>query len=189
MPSTLWTAPIPPLGSAPGTATAAQLTDVTPGQPAEIPPIMTTGTKIRIRAQGGYDTSATGSNITWGVYYGATYATAIGSAAVLGASAATASVNTGSAVWPWWLDWEGVFTALTTGAAGATGSITGQGQLWLPTSLTAWACTPFPVTAALRTVAVDTSQNGKLSMGVTLSSTTGVVGITCTLFDAELIGG
>jgi hypothetical protein len=189
MPSTLWTAPIPPLGSAVGTATLAQLTDVTPGQPAQIPPIATTGTKIRIRAFGGYSTSATGANITWGIYYAPTYATAIAAGNVLAASAATASVSTTSVVWPWWLDYEGVFTALTTAAAGATGSITGQGQLWLPSSLTAWACTPFPVTAALRTVSVDTSQNGKLSMGITLSATTGIVGITCTSFNAELIGG
>jgi hypothetical protein len=189
VPAVFLTAPVTPLGWSPGTATLAQLTDVSPSQPLEVPPIAVPGTKLRIRAMGGYSTSATGSNITWGIYYAASYATAIGSAAVLGASAATASVSTTSVVWPWWLDYEGVFTSLTTAAAGATGSITGQGQLWLPSSLTAWACTPFPLTAALRTVAVDTSQYGKLSMGITLSSTTGIVGLTCTSFNAELIGG
>jgi hypothetical protein len=150
------------------------------------------GTKIRIRAAGEYSTSATGTNITWGVYYAPTYATAIAAGNVLAASAATASVNTSSVAWPWWFEYEGVVNKVTTAAGGATGSIYGQGMLWLPLSLNTFIAAgpiPIPISQALRTVAVDTSQNGKISMGITLSATTGIVGISCTLFDVELIGG
>lgn len=189
MPQTLWTAPLQPMGAAVGaTINTAALGDATPVPPPECPPIPAIGNKLRIRAFGDYTTSATGANITWGIYWGAPYSTAIGSATVLAASAATASVSTSSAVWPWMLEWEGVFRALTTTAGGATGSIYGQGRLWTPTSLTAGAMQFFPTTAALRTVSLDTSQNAKLMLGITLSGTTGSPALTCQDFNAELIG-
>lgn len=188
MPSTLWTAPVPALGSSAGaTANTAALVDASPVPPIEVPPVYGVGSRLRVRAFGDYSTSATGANITWGLYW-ATPSTAIGSAAILAASTATASVSTSSVLWPWMLEYEGEFRALTTLAGGATGSIYGQGRLWTPTSITAGTMQFLPITAALRTVALDTSQTMKLSLGITLSGTTGAPAIVCQHLNAELIG-
>ena len=45
-----------------------------------------------------------------------------------------------------------------------------------------------PITAALRTVSLDTSQMMKLSLGITLSATTGTPSMVCQHLNAELIG-
>ena len=188
MPSTLWTAPVPPLGIAAGpTVNTAALVDASPVPPVLVPPILSAGSRIRVRAFGDYSTSATGVNITWGIYW-APPTTAIATATVLAASTATASVSTTSVVWPWWLDWEGEIRALSTVVGTATGSIYSQAKLWTPTSLTAGTMQFFPITAALRTVAIDTSVTMKLSLGITLSGTTGAPALTCQHLNVEVIG-
>jgi hypothetical protein len=192
MPSTLWTAPAQsqgPLGFTAGPAqTAAALGDSSPVPPILVPPIYGVGSRLRVRAFGDYATaSAPTSNVTMGIYW-ATPATAIATATVLAASTATAVVNTATVLWPWMLEWEGEFRALSTVVGTATGSIYSQGRLWLPTSLTAGTMQFLPVTAALRTVALDTSQTMKLSLGITLSATTGTPSMVCQHLNAELIG-
>jgi hypothetical protein len=189
MPSTLWTAPAPnQVGIGPGaTANTAALVDASPVPACEVPPIMRVGSTLRVKAFGDYSTSATGANITWGLYW-ATPSTAIGSATVIAASNAIASVSTSSVLWPWIFEYEGEIRSLTTLSGGATGSIYGQGTIKTPTSITALAEQFLPITAALRTVSIDTSQTMKLSLGITLSGTTGTPALICQHMNAELVG-
>jgi hypothetical protein len=189
MPSTVWTAPASNYGWTVGPAvTTAALVDASPGpDPCYIPAFGNRGAKISITALGTYTTAGTGANITIGLYWGVPNA-AIAGAVVLAASTATATVSTSSAVWPWKLEWDGTVQTLTSGT-GTLGTVFGSGTLKLPTSLTATAEQWVPVTAALRTVSVDTSVTRQLMLGITLSATTGTPSMTCNHLSPLISGG
>jgi hypothetical protein len=190
MPSTVWTAPASNYGWAvgPTVTTAAGVVDASPGpDPCYIPAFGNRGAKISITALGTYTTAGTGANITIGLYWGVPNA-AIAGAVVLAATAAIPAVSSASAVWPWKLEWDGTVQTLTSGT-GTLGTIFGFGSVKTPTSLTATAEQWLPVTAALRTVSVDTSVTRQLMLGITLSATTGTPSITCNHLSPLVSGG
>ena len=189
MPSTLWSAPVGPLGNASGTAaTTAALVDTSPPPPIVIPAgMVSVGTEIRIRAHGEYTCSSATPTMTFGFYWG-TPGVAIGSGVAI-ATGVTAVLSASAAAWPWMAEWDGEFRSLSTGAGGNTGSVNGQGKFHLGSSLTAFG-TPiaFPSTKALRTVSLDTSINKAVMIGITLSSVTGSPSVTCDDLIVELLG-
>lgn len=189
MGSNNWSGPIGNLNSASGGAvTATSVTDGTPDPSIILPAgLISVGTEMRVRAHGEYTSTSSVPTLTIGVYWAAP-GTAIGSAVVIAAASAVA-LNASATAWPWMLEWDGEFRALTTKAGGATGSVNGMGKLHMPSSLTAFtAPTAFPNTKALRTVSLDTSVNNKIMLGITLSATTGSPSFVVDDMVVELLG-
>jgi hypothetical protein len=100
------------------------------------------GTKVVVEAWGEFKTTST-PTLAIGVYYGAV-------AQVW--NSGTITTGTGAASWPWHLRWGGIVTSV-----GSSGVIYGHGLLDLGTSLTAFAVSAIPTTAAARSVTVDTT--------------------------------
>ncbi|SRR5260221_1654229 len=196
MPSTLWSAPVAPLTGlssvSPGTATA--LTDISPGNAVIQAGQLAIGTRVRIRAYGEYTATTTASTIVWSFVMNQV-GTAIGTTPATIAATAALTASATAAAWPWMLEYEGRMSSLTEpGAVGATTSqIVGQGKSYLPTSLTAWTIAPFPVTAALRTVAQTatgllTNTPQIVAVTTTITTATGITNITCDELTVELLG-
>lgn len=132
--------------------------------PAPVPVIpagkLRRGTKITCRATGDYNTTAT-PNLTMGFWIG-------NRALTISADIALSSVITTATatLWPWWMEWEG--TVLSEGTAA---TMVGSGQLQLGSSLTAFnAEVPIPITAALRTVSLDTTIERAIGVSATWSA-------------------
>lgn len=105
-------------------------------------------TKIRVAARGNFSTTAT-PTLSLGFWIGTR---ALSMTIDLAISSAI-TTGSGAAAWPWIMEWDGICTA-----AGTTGSLLGQGRLYLGTALTTFATpVPIPITQALRTVAIDTT--------------------------------
>jgi hypothetical protein len=181
----LWSYPPAPLSPVAGTAvTAAALTAGTPVPPPIIPGgALIAGSRVRIEADLEMTSSSATPTLTIGFYIGAVGG-AIGSATVIVVSAANA-LSASAAAWPITLRYKGTIRTLSPSA----GVIQGTAELLYSTSLTAWATTPLPQTAAARTVStLNTQQNNQLDVGITLSATTGSPSVTCTGFYAEVLG-
>lgn len=181
----VWSAPVPPLSAAAGTAvTAAALTAATPSPAPFIPAgWIQSGSRLILEADLEMTSSSATPTLTIGFYVGGVGG-AIGSATVLVVSAANA-LSASAASWPIKLRYTGTIRTLSPSA----GVIQGTAELLYSTSLTAWASTPLPQTAAARTVStLNTQQANQLDVGVTLSSTTGSPSVTCTGFYAQLLG-
>lgn len=192
MPSTLWSAPVPPLNTAaisPAIATA--LTDISPAEVVLLPGQLQLGTRIRLYAHGEFTTTSGTPVPTLGFYMNQV-GTAIGTTgATLAVTAALTGVT--STAWPWSLQWYGRMTALTGPADTANAVAYGQGWVKWPTSLTAYVESPIPITAALRTVAQTatgllTTTSQKVMVGTTWTTATGVTSLTCNEFTCELLG-
>lgn len=137
------------------------------------------GQKIELEAEGSFSTTGT-PTLSLAFLYGAT-AGAAGSPAVL-CQSSVITTGSGAASWPWHLRARGIITAV-----GATGSITIQGQLDLGTSLIAVTSVPIPITAALRTVAIDTTTNKLLGVGAAWGTSSASNSITVNNFSALLL--
>jgi hypothetical protein len=184
MASTGWNAPVYPLSSAAGSAvTAAALTAAYSPAPVIGGGQLNPGTRLIFEADLEMTSSSATPTLTLGFYIGAVGG-AIGSATLIAATPAQA-MSASAAAWPIKLRFRGRVQSLSPTAA----VVHGTGELLYGTSLTAWTCSPFPVTAAARTVStLNTSQNNQLDVGVTLSSTTGSPSVTCTDFHAVTRG-
>ena len=106
------------------------------------------GTLIDLEASGEFSTTGT-PTLQLGFGYGATAGGATGTIIAQSGVITTAS---GAAAFPWHMLWQGIVTAV-----GASGVIYGQGTLDLGTSLTVISTTAMPVTAAARSVTIDTT--------------------------------
>lgn len=104
-------------------------------------------TKLDISARGNFSTTAT-PTLGLGFWIGTRALSMTIDLAI------SSLITTGTAtLWPWIMNWSGFCTA-----DGVTGSLLGQGELLLGTALTTFAASvPIPITAALRTVAIDTT--------------------------------
>lgn len=184
MAGTGWNAPVYPLASASGSAvTAAALTAAYSPPPVIGGGTLNNGTRLILEADLEMTSTSATPTLTLGFYIGAVGG-AIGSATLIAATPAQA-MSASAAAWPVKLRFRGTIRLLSTSVA----VIQGTGELLYGTSLTAWTCSPFPVTAAARTVStLNTSQNNQLDVGVTLSSTTGSPSVTCTDFHAVTRG-
>lgn len=153
--------PIPPFNQSVG-ASFGTFTTFKDVSPVPLPMILgnqlRAGSGILIEANGQWSSTAA-PTIQLGVIYGAVAGAAGG--VNLAASAAISGTATG---WPWILYYTGVVTA-----TGTAGSITGQGYLMLGSSLTAFSLNPLPVTAAARTVAIDTTVAKLVGIGAAFS--------------------
>jgi hypothetical protein len=193
MPTTLWSAPAQPLNVASvSPSIAAALTDVSPAEVIILPGQLQLGTRIRLFACGEHTTTSATPTIITGFYMNQV-GTAIGTTGATLAATTTQAVTAASTSWPWSMWWNGRVTALTGPADGANAVVYGQGEVTWPSSLTAWAHNPMPLTAALRTVTQTatgllTTTSQKVMVGTTWSTATGVTSFTCQEFTCELLG-
>lgn len=182
---TVWSAPVTPLSATSGAAvTAAALTAGTP-VPAPIIPsgLLEVASVLLLEARLEMTSTSATPTLNMGFYIGAV-AGAIGSATVIATTGAQA-MSASAAAWPIILRYRGTIRTLS----GSAGVIHGTGELFYGTSLTAWTTSPWPATAAARTVStLNTQQNNQLDVGITLSSVTGSPSVTVTDFVAELLG-
>lgn len=120
------------------------------------------GSKVEIEAFGEFSTTGTPTlqiEFLYGVASGALASTGV----ILAASGAITTVTT-AASFPWHAKWVGIVTA--TGTAGV---IYGSGILDLGTSLIAFASSAMPITAAARSVTIDTTVAKTFGIGAAWS--------------------
>ena len=196
MPSTVWSGPVPNLSSNSLTVasfTTATKTDLSPAQVILWPGMLSVGTRIRIIATGNYTATTTASALTFGLYMNSTATNNIATTPAVLAESSSAAAAVATA-WPWRIEWFGHVRALTSPLVGATnGQVFGSGQIFLPTSLTAWTNNPIPVTAALRTVqqtatGLVTNIPQTVMVGLTVATNTGFSSATCDELTCELLG-
>lgn len=193
MPFTRWSAPVDALNVASvSPAIAAALTDVSPTEVVILPGQLQLGTRIRLYAHGEFTTTSATPTVKTGFYMNQV-GTAIGTTEAIIAETTTQAVGASSTAWPWSMYWKGRVIALTGPADGANAQLYGQGEATWPTSLTAWAHNPIPLTAALRTVSQTatgllTTTAQKVMIGTTWSTVTGVTSFTCQELTCELKG-
>lgn len=144
--------------------------DVSPSPVPVIPGgTLYAGMKLHLFAHGHYSTTGT-PNLTMGFWFG-TRAGAITGDIALSSVIATATAT----LWPWWMEWRGVCTA-----PGVAGTLVGQGRLQLGSSLTALnAEVPVPITAALRTVTIDTTIERAVGVSATFSASSASNEVGC----------
>lgn len=195
MPGTLWSAPVPPLGVVSNSAAvAAALTDYSPQETVIWPGQLNVGTRIRLRAYGSYVSSAATATPTWGFYLtNAGSALTAGTSLALAVTGAVTVANSGSASWPWALEWDGQVRTVSTATAG-TAVYFGQGKFYNPASISTFAA-PFalPVTLALRTATQvagggNTALGQMVSVGIFPNVTTALATMTCDELTCELLG-
>jgi hypothetical protein len=195
MPGTLWSAPVPPLGVASNSAAvAAALTDYSPQETVILAGLLNLGTRIRLRAYGSYVSSAATATPTFGFYLSnAGTALVAGTSLPLAATGAVTVANTGSASWPWAMEWDGQVRTVSTATAG-TATFFGNGKFWNPSAITAYAV-PFaiPITLALRTATQvagggNTQLSQMVSVGIFPNVTTALATMTCDELTCELLG-
>lgn len=146
--------PQPPLhilsGAAFTTFTAFQ--DISPKPDIKIPAnLLEPGTGIELLAQGHFSNTGT-PTLSVGFYWGAV-GVPLGQSALI-------TTTTAAAAWPWRLYYRGRVRTV-----GTAGTIYGQGEFSLGTSLTAITAQSTPVSQALRTSVIDTSIEKVLGVG------------------------
>jgi len=131
--------------------------------PRILPGMLDVGSIIKVEAEGEYSTTGT-PNLTWGLYLG-THDGTTGTAPTIVTDIALSSVivtPSGAAAFHWRMEWRGKVTKI-----GSSGSITGTGNLEQGTSLTAETTFPIPITAALRTFAINTTVENAIGVSAT----------------------
>lgn len=157
------------VGAAFNTFTTKKSVDALP-VPVIPPGKLRIGTKLEVRSMGEFSTTGT-PNLTLGYWIG-TRALSITIDLALSSVIVTGS---GAAAWPWRMRWEGLCTGI-----GTAGSLVGTGYLQLGSSLTALAAeVPIPITAALRTVAIDTTVERAIGVSATWGTSSASNSITC----------
>jgi hypothetical protein len=157
-----WITPVPPFHIAGNSLnTFTTLADVFPlaahGQFVIPANTLLLGSEVEIEAAGSISSTGT-PTFTPGFYYGG-----VAGAALAAASAKTAA--SGAASHPWKMRYRGVVRAI-----GTSGSIVGSGELYWPTSLSAWTPSPIPEVAASRTVTIDTTTAKVITVGAACSA-------------------
>lgn len=146
--------PVPPFATAANTAvntfTVKQNVSQAGTVPVILPSKLRAGSKLMVRAAGNAGVAAaTTPTLQLGLWIGTR---ALAMTIDLALSSAI-TMGSGVTAVPWIMEWDGICTV-----AGASGSLLGQGKLYLASSLTAFNTpVPIPITAALRTVAIDTT--------------------------------
>jgi hypothetical protein len=172
-----WVAPIPPMGILDGTALAnsVTLTDVSPAPQVTLPAgQLELGSEIEINAFGNFSTTGT-PTLLLGAYFGAVAGVAL-------AASSAVTTGTGAASWPWILRYRGIVRTV-----GSSGSINGQGELLLGSSLTALSSRPIPETAAARTVTIDTTTAKAITIGAQWGTASASNTLTCNDISVKLV--
>jgi hypothetical protein len=164
-----YVAPIPPFHTADGAAYASSvtLTDVSPTPHIQLPAnFLEAGSEIRLEAFGQFSNTGTPTLLV-GFYYGAVAGVAL-------AASSAVTTTTGATAWPFKLVYTGVVRT-----AGSSGSINGQGVLYLGTALTAFTVRPIPEVAASRTVTIDTTTAKNITLGAQWGTSSASNTLTC----------
>ncbi|MEO5664038.1 MAG: hypothetical protein ABIR39_12210 [Nocardioides sp.] len=172
-----WVAPVGPFHTADGTAyaTSITLTDVSPAPQITLPAnMLEIGSEIELEASGFFSNTAT-PTLLLGFYLG-------GVAGVALAASTAVTTTTAAVAWPFQLRYRGVVRSI-----GAAGSIVGQGRLYLPTSLVASTTRFIPETAALRTVAIDTTVAKTVTVGAQWGTSSASNTLTCQDLSVRLV--
>lgn len=157
--------PVPPFASAASAAFNTFTTKQNVTTAGNVPVILggklRPGSKLSVRAAGNFSTTGT-PTLSLGFWIG-TRALAMTIDLAISSAITTGS---GAAAWPWIMEWDGLCTA-----AGVSGSVLGQGRLFLGTALTTFASpVPIPITQALRTVAIDTTIERAIGVSAAFSA-------------------
>ena len=162
----------PSQGSGSALASSTSLTDISPAPQYTLPYYLYAGQRIRLTAYGRFSTTAT-PTLLIGFYYGGVAGTAL---------AATGAITTGTATaWPWRASYN-----FRVGAVGSSGSVTGEGNVTIGTSLTAETGSPIPASAT-NPVTIDTTTLKILTVGAQWGSNSSSNTITCEDFIVELM--
>lgn len=157
---------IPSRGTAKNTFTTLQEVAGTVATPGTLPTVyaneLKLGTKIELEAWGEYSSTGT-PTLQLGFLFNAVAGAAGGTTIALTAALATST----AAAFPWHLHWGGLITGI--GLAGANSTLYGSGILDFGTSLTAITANPLPVTAAARSVSIDTTIKALFGVGAVWS--------------------
>jgi hypothetical protein len=179
MGASYWVTPLPPFHTASGQlASFTTLADLFPtaAQGSIVIPAgqLIIGSEIEIEAAGNLSSTGT-PTFTLGLYFG-------GVAGVALAASSAKTTASGAASHPWKMRYRGVVRAV-----GTSGSIVGAGELWFPTALAAWTCTPIPETAAARTVTIDTTTAKSITVGSACSASSASNIIVCDDLSVKLV--
>lgn len=173
-----YVAPVPPSHITDGAAyaTSTTLTDVSPAPAIAVAAnTLEVGSEIELYAEGQFSNTSTPTLIL-GFYYGGVAGTAI-------AASGAITTITGATAWAWQMQYRG-----TVRSVGATGSIQGQGRLYMPASLTQMqAAYAIPATLALRTVTIDTSTAKTFTVGAQWGTSSASNTLTCTNISLQII--
>jgi hypothetical protein len=136
--------------------------------------ILFVGDVIKIEAEGEYS-CATGVVATPGLHLG-TYADDGTTPVVVTDIALASAITTGTspAAWPWRMEWRGKVTK-----TGSSGTMLGEGDIEFGTALTTFSGTPIPITAALRTVAINTTVDNRVGVSWTWGASAAGNTVTC----------
>lgn len=175
-----WVSPLPPFHTSGGTlASFTTLADLFPtaAQGSIIIPAgqLGVGAEIEIEAAGSLSSTGT-PTYTLGFYFG-------GVAGVALAASSAKTTASGAAAHPWKMRYRGVVRAVGSSA----GQIVGSGELYFPTSLTAWTSSPIPEVAASRTVTIDTTSAKIITVGTACSANSASNTITCDDISVKLV--
>lgn len=138
------------------------------------------GSVVELEAFGEFSTTAT-PTLQLMFLYGVA-ASAVASGGVTLAASGAITTATGAAAFPWHMKWVGKVTAV-----GTTGIIYGSGVLDLGTSLTAFASSAMPVTAAARSVTIDTTIAKTFGVGAAYGTSSASNGVTVDVFTAKVV--
>lgn len=170
-------APLTPLHTASSAAfgTFTTFQDVSPSPPLLIPAqAMNAGLDIFLEAYGNFSTTVT-PTLSLGFWWA--------SAATVIAQSSAITTASGAAAFPWHMEWRGRLRL-----TGTAGSIMGQGNLSLGTALTTFANeVPIPITAALRTVTVDTTAARAVGVGAAYGTSSASNTVTTDYFSCLLL--
>lgn len=181
MPNNTWENALDPFPSARGVAknTFTTYQDISPlPLPATQANELRLGSKVELEAYGEY-TCATGITLSIGFIYGATAGAAAGVA--LGQSGVITTGTTPTA-WPWHIKFVGLVTTV-----GTSGVLYGAGVLDLGTSLTAFASSAAPTTAATRSATIDTTAFKLWGVGAAWGTSAAGNTITVDSFTAKIV--
>lgn len=172
-----WSTPLPPFQTADGTALASSttLTDISLAPQCVLPAnVLEAGMKLQLEAFCTFSTTGT-PTLLLGFYHGGVAGTAL-------AVSSAVTTGSGAAAWSAILRWRGQVRSV-----GSSGSIVGQGEFLLGTSLTAFSARCIPEVAASRTVTIDTTAAKSLTVGAQWGTNSASNTITCNDFTVTLL--
>lgn len=178
-----WENTLDPFPRARGTATNTFTTakDVSPTPlPFAAANELKLGTKVELEAYG--ELSTTGTPTLQLMFLYGVAAGAVASGGVTLAASGTITTASAAAAFPWHMKWVGIVTSV-----GTTGVIYGQGVLDLGTSLIAFAASSMPVTAAARSVTIDTTAAKTFGVGAAWGTSSASNSVTVDLFTAKIV--
>jgi hypothetical protein len=138
------------------------------------------GTRVELEAFGEFSTTLT-PTLQLEFLLGVAPGGLASSGVILAASGAIVTAAN-AAAFPWHAKWVGVVTAI-----GAAGVIYGHGILDLGTSLTAFTPSAMPVTAAARSVTIDTTVAKTFGVGAAWGTSNVANAITVDVFTAKIL--